>query len=216
MAFEGPYPIPTEPATTFNFSTIAEGTGVVTFYAASMDQASASYVLTQSQIFSNAVYSSGAAIGSSAGDSLDIDFDLTKFNKARNLRGTAIATIPWAYELTPSGDASYAIHVFLQKVDKNSNVETIASGACVQRIQSGAGTKLNLSTIKIPIPTIKRFRKGDTLRARILGRIGGSSGTSRMSIAHDPKNRTEDGYTSGTAIETTTLSIDVPLDVETG
>src|SRR3990167_1022157 len=205
------FPIGGEQAiASYNFIDIAEGTGTVSFYGFSADNGSsgATYVLSNNAQFSDDIYTSGSTLFSAPGNSFNLNFDSLAFNTQKRIKGTAVVTIPWAQNLTPSGGTSGAVQIRINKLSSGVSTELV-SGATTYIGIIGADVNYYLSTIKIPIDTVQKFAKGDQIRVNVLGHVSNSSGNTQMSLAHDPQNRDGVGaYNVGVEIDTTIFKVD--------
>jgi hypothetical protein len=213
----------------YDYTDIAEGTGMQTFYGFAINEGlsgAVSYALSEKLNYSTqldatttaatiTIHTSGATIVAEEdpANSFDLDFDLTAFNNPKVIKGTAIAQIPWGMYYTPSGAMSGALIIQLAKV--SGGTETIfASGAVVRRINN-SGTLYSLSTLKIPISTEQKFKKGDILRMNAIGRVLDSGGSAQIGIAHDPMDRSGSSVYGSSQIGTRVLKINVPFKIDT-
>lgn len=194
------FPIPGESAiASYNYTDVAEGTGVVEFYGAETYDTTATrkYILTANQITSNT-----ADLISPNGT---INFDLSPFNSPRTIKGTAYFSVGM-YE---SSSAAYYITAKIQK--SSGGVVTDCSAAFQSdTIQANGVWKMVL--VAIPL-TQTHFKKGDFLRLN-LDVHGANNGN--WSMGCDPTGR------SGTYINstltapsmTTKLTLNIPFKLD--
>ena len=93
MAIPQTFPIPAPQAiASFNFSDIAEGTGVQIFlgYTSELTGGADEHLTTQSSIFSKKIESVFVQSNDTTSrNRIDLDFDLTTFNFPKTIEGTA-------------------------------------------------------------------------------------------------------------------------------
>ncbi|KKK65019.1 hypothetical protein LCGC14_2978380, partial [marine sediment metagenome] len=176
----------------YNYTDLAEGTGVTEYFGANnVDNAAASHFLSKNITYSNDKITH--IITGGAGDALrlDLDFDLL-FNIPARIKGKVRCQIPWVQGHTTSGNlsgTSYAI-VKVRKVTAAGAELEIA-----QNVKSDTLTVANLvcegtvKNVEVDITSVNLFKEGETLRITIeLWSSGGSSGA-KIGLCHDPQNR---------------------------
>ena len=192
------FPIPQETAiASYNFTDIAEGTGVVVFFGAAHDEAGTTkYFLTQNQIFSRYTSLSATTNNTALVQILDEDFDVT-FNLPQRMKGKVRIAFSMGYNGPSNQEKQVRVTVKLRKFDGSTETEL---GSAVTEIFGGTGTDgksannaLSL-TMNLEIDmssTITHFKKGETLRLIVEGwyRITSGSNTVHLLLGHDPKNR---------------------------
>ena len=152
----------------YDYTDIAEGTGIQTFYATqSRDAATQRYLLMEA-----ALYPESPVIINNQ----DIDFDLTMFNLPKVVKGTAYVSLGAFIDGSPQ---TYTIAVQVRKWDgtAETNISSVISDTV-----SDSSHKMML--LKIPL-TQTNFKKGDVLRLNVTssGGVGTSYyGTDPMGI----------------------------------
>ena len=199
----------------YDYTDLAEGTGVVQFYGVDMATSSGTtYRLTTETIFSRNKDTEGD-IPDGTTKVFDQDFDLTPFNMPKVVRGTAIVNIPIAvYVNSTNGAYPYCI-ITIQKV--SNGVETNISSAIQSDGGSGVWDTLTSgnTTGKIfcmPIPLTQTiFKKGGILRVNVQIWAQKNGGAPRFLFGHDPQNRTY-GVNSGDT--SSVFSIYIPFRID--
>ena len=179
--------------TTFNFTDIAEGTGIVKFYLA---QSISTGTLSPILIADSTVNTTEEVGGSTSGRikilaaSASVDFDLTPFNLPKTLRGTG--TIEFE---AISGTGTGTLTFQLKKVSGGvpSNVGT----ATVINVTTAADIFLGRIVIASPV----HFAKGDFFRLTI------TALAQQMTFGTDPQNNLEG------SIANTKTTLSVPFDL---
>lgn len=143
--------------TSFNFTDIADGTGVITLYAGGTLDPTNQYFLTQNQVRTVLVTTSQDSTGST-----DVDFDLTAFNATRTPKGTA--TIEANLNITTySGTLAARLGARLYHWD--GSTETAISAFVDSADKTDAIT--HGVFLLLPITNEKVFKIGDTLRLKM-------------------------------------------------
>ena len=176
----------------YDYFDIADGTGIISLYAASTsDNGTLSYImLTQTQ-YSDTVLTAGSVGNVGETKILDIDFDLV-LNTPRNLKGKFVSQVAWiqGHETTANvGGTSYCI-VKLRKWDGTSETE-IASNT-KSKVLSTASLEISSETayVQISVPTTIHFKKGETLRITVeVWSLTTQTNGTQVALLHDPKNR---------------------------
>ena len=222
------FPIPQETAiASYNFTDIAEGTGVVVFFGAAHDEAGTTkYFLTQNQIFSRYTSLSATTNNTALVQILDEDFDVT-FNLPQRMKGKVRIAFSMGYNGPSNQEKQVRVTVKLRKFDGSTETEL---GSAVTEIFGGTGTDgksannaLSL-TMNLEIDmsaTITHFKKGETLRVTILveGRDPDGNEEGHMGIGIDPKDRNDIHFQGTLAViddaDTTTFEVHVPFLIDT-
>lgn len=204
----------------FNYTDIASGTGISTFYAGNAGAViSGSYLLSSNAFYSDVVtkYTQG---GSDVHQKInDLDFDLSPFNLPRTIKGQILVQIPMGVKAVVAGGTSNTyVNAILRKWDgtTETNIAQL-SGAVLTKALTNIGDYVrDMSTILFEIPQT-HFKKGETLRLTI--EQWGWMATNNQSIyffGHDPKNRsqTPNDTTIAWSTDPTILSIDVPFKLD--
>ena len=177
----------------YDFTDIAEGTGVTKFYLFSSKISGA----TAYHLGNNVLYSADIT-RTAAGADTDDNFDLTVFNLPRTIKGTGTIQLPYGLTCGGGGGCNgYAI-CKLWKVPAVGSATEIIS-ACTPNVTIGAAAA-EVGVWNIPI-TISQthFKKGDILRLQVLGY---TSNTESSHLGIDPKNRAQSTLNAGTMVAT--------------
>ncbi len=162
---------------TYDWIDDADGTGFVGYFLFSTeDNSDKDYHLGR-----NVVYSRDVEVLNGT----DEDFDLTTFNKARTIKGTAIITIPW--NIDPNAVAmSYYVTCRIRKYNSVTGETEIAN--VISNTASSDIPVFGLWNMKVVIPETL-FKAGETLRLTIISTISGGGGAKWWRYGIDPKNR---------------------------
>ena len=211
MAINQTFPEPSPVIASYNYTDIAEGTGIVVFYGYTTESPTEEYNLGTSVFYSKKVETISSVFTSGSwGKKLDVDFDLSPFNYPKSIRGDAIVSITSGYEGSGAGASEAYVIARIRKWDGSTETE-IASGQGETKTIGGGGAETQLDLIKITVPKT-HFKKGETLRLTIecYGKTTTASNT-EIGFAHDPKERTTGRLTSGA--ETRVLQVNIPFDL---
>ena len=177
----------------YNYTDIAEGTGVTKFYLfESKTSAATDYHLGTAVIYS-ATLTRAVAIGAPGTDD---DFDLSVFNLSKSIKGTGIIQIPFSVWGGATGSTFYVI-CKIRKWDETTETE-IASVQSQNVTAGGSAGNTGILNISITIPQT-HFKKGETLRLTIEGYLAGTASEAVYGI--DTKNRATTP-TGGTMVAT--------------
>lgn len=182
------YPTGTERATAnYNWTDIADGTGVVIFYGAS-DTDGDQFLQTQ-VIYSNGIEVGGTAVAS--GESFNVDFDLTAFNTPKTVKGTAyIEYGHYGAKVNRTGATNMNAYVTFTLYKFDGTTETqIGTNNTYVTFDATPVKRTFCMTLDL---TETSFKAGDILRLTAVGTItggGGGAETGRVVIGSDPKNR---------------------------
>jgi hypothetical protein len=206
-------PVPSSPnIASYDYTDLAEGTGIVKYYLFSSYNTALDYHLGQSQVYSNSIeFPEEATTNTSFEKTADVDFDLTTFNLPKDIKGTAYLNIAVYERGTNDVDNQSKIIAKLRHWDGTTETE-IASGEG-EPAASSTATDVKMNNIPIVIATKKHFKKGETLRLTIeLWMKANSGDTSYGSFGIDPQNRDGTYITpSSDATVTTAAAIYIPF-----
>jgi hypothetical protein len=178
----------------YDYTDIAEGTGVVRFYLfSSQTSTAADYHLTSNALYSNDLTIPGAA---------DIDFDLSAFNLPKTIRGTAIAVVGYKLDGT-LGPGSAAIIFTVRKWDGTTETDIAAVTSKTITVPDGQ-TYYGIINVPITIP-LTHFKRGEILRLNL---VGSNTGSTKLYYGIDPMNRA-----SG-SMEMTAASVYIPFRLD--
>ena len=155
----------------YNYTDIADGTGVRTFYlCVTRDSSATDYILTQNRIYSNSVYVTA---------NFEDDFDLTAFNLPMTVKGTAVVNMMYYVNNVNNN------YIEVQVRKYNGSAETNVSST-VQSANISGATTTGVATMKIPL-TQTSFKRGDILRLHV--KVNTTGGTFLMGT--DPLSRAD-------------------------
>lgn len=165
----------------YNYTDIAEGTGIVTFYGASNQSG---WFLTQ-----NTLYSMSAATtftGQTNGTLFNQDMDVT-FNLAKDIKGKLIANVPVAFDNSTVGNKTPTIAVTVYHYDGSTATQLATASGSLTATPASTNTpaKDQVACIILTIAQ-KHFKAGHTLRINVTVTL---SGTGTGAVGHDPGNR---------------------------
>lgn len=209
-------PIPASAAiASFNYTDIAEGTGVVKFYGATHANATTtSYYLTSATPYSNDIVTSG---GGSIADTdhhrvANNNFDVT-FNRAQNIKGYAYLNLTMGSKQGGAGTTSVLVFVSGATLQNATTGTTLATA-------SGAIVTFSDSVTIQSQPVLIRFdltggpyhfKPTETLRLnlQLWARKSGVASVIDPGYGHDPANRAEANLIESG--DPTTLTLYVPF-----
>ena len=185
----------------YDYTDIAEGTGVVKFYAySSASSLAETYNLTtDSSINSRNIFSS---LSGTPGNSYTYNFDLQAFNLSKVVKGTAIVNGLMTYHPGTNNQ----VYVKAQILKWDGSTETAISGQI--QSQNNVGVESTFC-IKLPL-TETHFRKGEILRLKM---VLYAIGSDVASLFHDPQGRVAGDF-STTATYSSTLRILMPFRLD--
>lgn len=233
-------PPPTPILSSFNFNDIASQTGYVIYYLGNIGSQTdepggggSSYTSSlNTAISSNVFYSDvveyplqasakyTAQNANSYTKVIDADFDIL-FNLPRNIKGTAIITIP-ALHYNIDG-AQYRVYAWVKIRKWDGSTETeIANGYSAVWAQTGGTATINTDvlTAKITVP-LTHYKKGEYLRITIemygACDAGGPRANNELYLGCDPQgrvtsNRTTRAFNSG---DVTVCTAQIPFRIDT-
>lgn len=221
------FAIPGESAiASYNWTDVADGTGVITFYAsAKRDSSGYDYVLgtDESERTSLEYTQASSSSSSSAEKIIDLDFDLTAFNSPRIIRGTAKFTIPFNHKSTVGTKTSYGYVIGVLKKYYNS-VETIIGTATSISHTSTSSTYSTPVIAEMSASLTKtHFEKGSILRLTLEGWGIGETGVTGSTVVIPYVPRDYNITISGTLTfdpennpntQTSQVKVIVPFDID--
>jgi hypothetical protein len=182
----------------YDFYDIAEGSGIITFngftsYSNDVREynlSSNSTVGTNDQF---TTYHLAGTIGETK--VMDLDFDVV-FNTPKRIKGNVLVSATIGIENANSGSRTI---YFIAKLRKVSNgVETEIANAESYNVVYINVNGVDNYLVKIPLSTIQSFSKGDTLRLTIEVYAVQSTGSSDVTIWHDPQDLVDPGASTTT------------------
>jgi len=213
--FPKPFPTPSSPAiASFNWTDIAEGTGIVKFYGFdSEDSTGTTHHLSTNAFYSTNIYSQSATF---AGYDYLLkatwNFDLAPFNRSGTIQGTANFNIPWHLWTTePAQSVAGYLQVLIQKV--SGGVTTI--GSVTTKEMSTGSLIYDLANLHTSL-TQTHFKVGDNLRISILmygKKTNNASAVGYGFLTHSPQNREEANSTIA-HLGSTKLEAYIPFKIE--
>ena len=207
------FPPVQEPAiATFNFTDIANGTGVLVLQGADTAQGK---ILVGNQVYSSDIETSAASVGAPFAKVIDVDFDLTAFNLPRTLKGTAVINVPFAVQSEANSTTHNAfVIVNIKHVDSGSTETSLgtAQSDTITSPSSAGGITQKVAAVTIAL-TERHFKKGETLRITVEGWVN-VAGLSGITIGHDPQNRDGARLTPSTEEVTTQMIANIPIRID--
>lgn len=219
--------LPTQATASYDFQDIADGTGVVHFYAGTAistlgttpsQGSTTSYILSQDTFRSagietttDAVVYVGSTYAQSGNQSRT--FALSEFNLPKTLQGTAIISSCMKTKNPANGDGYIKPNYVLMK---NSTDIGSQYGQEIATTAAGFGSAVNqLVTIDLSSPV--HFAKGDVLKLRVEEWGSADAGTSTLTstFGTDPLNRDGTNITpSSDTTSTTILKASIPFRID--
>ena len=189
MALAQPFTTQSQAIASYNFTDVADGTGVLVFFGTRTRTDSAiTYRLITDTTHSEEINTNGSA---------DLDFDLTAFNLPRVAKGTAFVSVPVS---ALGGGDSITVACQLRKWDGSS--ETNITSVITSETYTNQ-TKMVFMALPI---TEHNFASGDVLRLNVTTTVGGSSGNT--GLGHDPAGR------DILSMDTTVLKLLMPFKID--
>lgn len=201
----------------YNWIDIADGTGVIQFYAFTSEDTSTIDHHLSAQVLT-------PSIGNTTGNTTDadwtlqedIDFDLTTFNITKTIEGTAVVNFPLLARGTGSGSFGSQVYVIVKIRKWDGTTETDLATAQTDMRATGTSAS-NRASINLQMPITKTvFNRGDTLRLTIeiwARRVGGSLSIAIWEVGHDPLNRDQGDFVA--ADYPTPMILSIPFKIET-
>ncbi len=174
----------------YDYTDIAEGTGVSLFYAFyAVDTALIPRMSTTAHYSQTGKeYTYGGKSGGMA-VVYDETFESKAFNLPRSIKGTAIFRIPYTYAAAVS-DQDLAGQVTITVYTYDGSTQTQVATITALKNKPGTGKDVHDNTIELIIPKTL-IKKGWTLRVRVqlsLANEGGDERSAPWIIGHDPKD----------------------------
>ncbi len=206
----------------YDYSDLAEGTGVVSFFGSdnmSISGPGRLYSLSKGVLYSNDINTQIVNDSSNFTKKLEKDFDVV-FNQPQNLKGIVKVNITLGGRTTGGAPNSWECYVILKLKKGTTDIaeaqsETVAGGG-------GAADVKNSKVLQVLIDAsaaITHFKPGDTLRMTVeLWSRQPSGGGPHTGFAHDPRARTDVAASAGGIIEdahSTIFQINVPFIIPT-
>jgi len=216
------FPLETENViASYSATDLADGTGVIVFKGYnSNEEGTDDYHLSEQTISSNDVISRDLA-GSTYSDytlRMDHDYDLTPFNTARTIEGTAkISITVGGYSSSTTGDKQIYYIAKLRKWDGSTETEIANAQSENMPHNSATGTKSKTLTVSIPITTAVNFAAGETFRITIEIWIKKNTDNADFGYGHDPDDRNDTVSTNRFIIsdaDTTVFKAHVPFKID--
>lgn len=201
--------------TSYNYTDVAEGTGVIIFYGFdTQNDVTKSYMLSTSALYSEDRDTSGTTTNASFEKVLDINFDLT-LNLPKNVRGKILGNITNFNTGAGASNAgeSYAVIRF-RKWDGTTQTEI---GNTQTKTLVGSSSNVVYSStdaFMINLGTNYHFKRNETIRitVEIWGKKTGSN-PFKCGFAHDPQDRTNTGDVNSTEINKFIIHLPFRLDL---
>lgn len=197
----------------YNYTDIAEGTGIVTYYLADTYEGGAlGFIMTTN----SSLRSDGGSQNSGNQNNLayeakfDLDFDV-QFNKPQRIKGVAYANIPWFLASSSGAPDGYVV-ITLYKWD-GATETSIATAT--GRTQTEGGTESFFdNTIALDITSVTNIKAGEFLRCNVIYYARETGGnTYQMTVLHDPSNRTITVGSTTADLTNPTINIPFVLDL---
>ena len=207
-------PIPEAAIASYNYTDIAEGTGITRFNcAANTNNSATSYILTTNTIYSNPLFTAvTVANNANYTKELDVDFDLSAFNTPKTVKGTAYLNIDWRLAKDGGTSATGWLNCIVKHWDGTTET-TLAttSGATLHDVAAEATEGEIMENFKFTLPQT-HFKKGDSIRLTVEGYGKCDGDTATLSIAHDPQNT--NGGLGGANEVASTMTLDIPFRLD--
>ena len=177
----------------YDFFDIASGTGFVSYLGVNaIDSTGNNYILFDESLSSigsseDRLLSGGSGstnqtvVNGNSGQCIDIDFDLTEFQKPQTIKGMGIVRFCLGSDLSASNAGVFVV-AKLRKWDGSNEIELVS-------VTSATDATMNLNTsqvfiLQLAIPQT-HFKKGDFLRLTIQVT---STDNNQLSLVHCPKD----------------------------
>lgn len=196
------YPAPVEPIASYDFTDIAEGTGMVKFEGTvSKTSTSTSFILVKPTLKSSQITTIKNGTGS-----ITLDFYTSKFILPQTVKGTAllVATIGATH------NSSARLDIQLKKGDGT----VISAQITTPTFTGDGGSQETLATetlTQIPITNTTHFKKGEQIRMTI---ILTETGTNDAELGHDPLNGDGNYIKPSSTSHTTSLKLYIPFRID--
>lgn len=190
----------------YNYTDIAEGTGIVQFYGFAV-ASGASFLLGTAQVYSTPIESNNIAL--TPGDMVDKDFDLTAFNTARTISGDGFISMSSAGTQT-GGTGVRFNNVIIRKWDGTTETDLVTvSGALYGFVNDSRKTE----TLKFTVPTTV-YKSGEQLRVTVQVVTHTAATNGNVFLAHDPQGRNGPTFIPASdGSDTTKLEVFIPFRI---
>jgi hypothetical protein len=216
MVLSKPYQHQPSAIASYNYTDLAEGTGIVKYYGfQSETSAGVDYHLGTNQVYAGggATLSSGYTSNANKKEA-DVDFDLSAFNAPQTIRGTV--TVTGCITANSSGGYNGFTYVIFKLRKWDGTTETELASVQTPTAVSGSNTITEIINVQMAI-TKTHFKKGEILRltAEIWGYVS-AGGNGNYALGVDPQNR--DGVHMSPSTDdptsTTKLEVYIPYDID--
>ena len=195
----------------YDYTDFIDGSGVVNFLGGnSQNTTTLNYFMTRESTRSNNSSTSSTELFSAVADTkkLDIDFDIL-INIPRTIKGTIFVTVPVAVTSRNSGSTSMRVIGKLRKVRDGVESEVSSGTSATYGVSNTpAGSSV---TFKIDVTTEEHYATGDILRLTCEVWASQNTGSSQVTIYHDPANRTTGMLATNPSSQ---LNIRIPFLIE--
>jgi len=218
MAMPTRYKTTSQPIASYDYNDIAEGTGVVTFYAGTAYDSSGNEDL----ILSSKTFTSQSKVQRETGDTTTteetaafvFEFDLTEFQFPRTLKGRAFLSCSRHFKNNTAGLHGFYLKAYIQKYD-GSTATTVGSAREPTWTSTGNDENEKNLTLMINLPQTL-FKVGEILRLRITGNYVNAGGASDkdFEVGCDPEDGDGTDLTPSTDDSTTITKIKIPFMIQ--
>lgn len=201
---------------TYDYTDLAEGTGIVKYYLyQEEDSVGVSY-----RIGSNALYSANIEVsgnltaGASFVQASDLDFDLTSYNRPQTIRGTASVQASIMAKCNGPEDSYVYLILKLRKWDGSTETEIASATTPTANGTDSSNPGKILLNSEIVVPRT-HFKVGDILRLTIevWARVN-PGGSGKWIYATDPQNRDGTYLTPSTDDTITRFELYIPYELD--
>ena len=190
---------------TYDYTDIAEGTGISAFYGGNASGSTA-WILTGN----TSLYS---ATGFTVLNGFDQNFDVP-FNMPKSIKGELLLQVPISLYADPTYSSTG--YIVAKVVHYDGTTETIIGGPVTSPSKTNGGSGAWGGAMLVLKMTIarKHFKKGDILRLNIVGTQSGT-GTDQGVIGHSPIGTQSTSSGEGFAgLGTSRISMFVPFELD--
>ena len=181
----------------YDYFDTANGVGYEIYYGSR--GTSGAYIISPSIFYSEEIKTNINAdvVLDTYGKWLDMDFDLT-YNLPRNIKGDVIVNVPIGVKGTDDGDNRITFYAKVSVIHYDGTTETVlGTGQSIPFVSETLPTpRANafVTAVRVNIPNVTHFKKGDILRFTIEGYAKSTVGNPEniyFAIGHDPMNRND-------------------------
>ena len=216
-------PIPQSAAiASFNYTDIAEGTGIVKFYGAVHNEAGvANFYLTTNTPYSDQIVLSGAVTSTAAAERLRNDTFSVTFNRPQNIKGKVYLNITIGGNLLSGWDNVERVGVSGAEIQKYDGITatTLATVSGASMLFGGVQAQSRVCLMEFDLSSsTTHFKAGDSLRLLIpLWAWSGYNNGSGTHIGYgvDPQDRNDPVALTVKDTDTTKLELYVPFLLNT-